>query len=343
MRISIGTRIDLDKLDVKNGYGYATQMMIESLERLGYHVQENDSTADVEIWFDQPHWWKFSKGPYKIGYHPWESTALLPGWKQKMNATDEIWTPSPLIANWYRDLMGITVPIHVYEHGIDHIWTPKKREPEEIKFLHVGAEASRKGGWDVVTCFRKAFPQRAGKRLTLKMIKSGWNGVPELGGIRYVNKKMDFPELQDLFYTHDVYVYPSWGEGFGLTPLQAMATGMPTITLPGWAPYRQFMDPDLAVGHTMEKSKWPQIHPGQMMKPNLDDVVDRMRYVVDNYDVCSDYAYYQAENIHRAYDWDTITAKVFGDLEHRIFDRDFDKSTSVKLVGNPKISARIEK
>jgi glycosyltransferase involved in cell wall biosynthesis len=319
MKLSLGTRVPFNKLDKKNGYGYATQMMVESLTRLGYSIEENDSSADAEIWFDQPHWWKFSPGTYKIGYHPWESTQLLPGWAEKMNQCDEIWTPSPLIAEWYKKYSGIKVPIYVYEHGVDHVWEPRERTLDgPITFLHVGAEASRKGGWDMVNVFRKAFPEKRGRRLTLKMIKSSWNGISNLGGVNYLNEKMTFPQLQDLFYDHHVYVYPSWGEGFGLTPLQAMATGMPTITLPGWAPYRRYLDPELEVGHTMAKSPWPHIHPGNMMKPNLDDVVDAMRYVETNYDDCVEYAVEQAADIHEDYDWDTITSKVFSDLEKRI-------------------------
>lgn len=319
MKISLGTRFDVDHIDVKNGYGYATTCMLESLERLGYQVSENDASADVEIWFDQPHWWKFSPGTYKIGYHPWESTQLLPGWAEKMNQCDEIWTPSPLIADWYKRYMGIKVPIYVYEHGVEHSWMPQYRELDgPITFLHVGTEASRKGGWDMPDVFRRAFPQKQGRRVTLKMIKSSWNGVPELGGIRYYNKKMDFKELQTMFYDHHVYVYPSWGEGFGLTPLQAIATGMPTITLPGWAPYARFLDPELTVGHTMADSKWPKIHPGKMMKPNLDEVVEAMRYVDANYEECVDFAMKKAQEVHIHYDWDNITSRVFSDLQRRL-------------------------
>jgi hypothetical protein len=129
MKISFGTRIASDDITGKNGYGYATQCMLASLNRLGYQVSDNDASADVEIWFDQPHHWNFSPGTYKIGYLPWESTKLMPGWAEIMNKCDEIWTPSPLIAKWFKE-DGITVPIYVYEHGIDHIWQPVKREPE---------------------------------------------------------------------------------------------------------------------------------------------------------------------------------------------------------------------
>ena len=34
----------------------------------------------------------------------------------------------------------------------------------------------------------------------------------------------------------------------------------------------------------MVKSPWPQLHPGLMLKPKIDDVVDAMRFAYQNYD-----------------------------------------------------------
>ncbi len=319
LKISYGSRFDPEHLSTKNGYGYATKCMLESLDRLGYHVTVNDSTADVEIWFDQPGNWNFSKGPYKIGYHPWESTKLANGWVPIMNKCDEIWTPSPLIADWYTRYNVITVPVHVYEHGVEHEWAPVRREPKATKFLQVSAEDTRKGFFDTTqVAFHAAFPEKNYRRLTKKTTKDQWNAIAELRGVIYDNRRLDFKDLIELFYEHDVYVYPSWGEGFGLTPLQAMATGMPTITLPGWAPYARHIDPNLAVGHEMVDTPWPKIHPGQMMKPNVDDVKRAMIYTDEHYEAAADFAMQRANFIHREYDWDTLTAKVFGDLEHRL-------------------------
>lgn len=318
MRISHGTRLK-GEINNKNGYGYATENMLASLNRLGYQVNRNDTRADVEIWFDQPHHWKFSKGTYKIGYHPWESTELKEGWADIMNECDEIWTPSPLIADWYARYSGIKVPIFVYEHGVDHVWSPQARgEDDKIRFLHVGAEATRKGGWDTMKWFRKAFPNRTDVQLTLKVINTNWTNLGRVGKTNIINAKYSFNELQELFYMHDAYVYPSWGEGFGLTPLQAMATGMPTISTAEWAPYAGYMDERLIIGSELYHSPWQEIHPGKMLKPNWDDVVDNMRFVADNFDDVSKFAMSQTEAIHKAYDWDTITAKVFGDLEKRL-------------------------
>jgi glycosyltransferase involved in cell wall biosynthesis len=323
VRISIGTRVRTQNISGTNGYGYATICMIDSLRALGHEVNDNDEKADVEIWFDQPEHWNFSKGPYKIGYHPWESTKLQPGWSEVMNQCDEIWTPSPLIASWYRDFNNITLPIFVYEHGIEHEWAPVKREPTtHVKFLHVGAEASRKGGWESVRLFRKAFSgatYRDDVRLTLKMVNSSWVAqMRELGKVRYIDEKYSIQEMLQLFYHHDVYIYPSRGEGFGLTPLQALATGMPTITVPDWAPYSQYLDPRLNLRSRLTTTNWTDIHPGNMFEPNEDDIVDRLRWVVENYDSARDFACENAFKVHEHYDWKDLTKNMFDDLEQRL-------------------------
>ena len=331
MHISHGTRIK--NINDTNGYGYATVNMIKSLERSGHTVAQNDPNAPVQIWFDQPHHWKWEEDQlierkkthytyshqYRIGYHPWESTKLLDDWVERMNKCDEIWTPSPLIAEWY-EADGVKVPIYVYEHGVDPIWTPKKRKIEDdgiIKFLHVGGEAARKRADKTMDAFRKAFQGRDDVRLTLKMITQGWN-IELTGKIRLNKYKLSEADMVQLYHDNHIYVYPSYGEGFGLTPLQALATGMPTITVPAWAPYSEFLDPDLNVSSELRNSPWSQLHPGKMFKPDFDELIDKMRYAADNYDTVQNYAHSQVAGIQKKYDWDSITNEVFDNLAIRI-------------------------
>lgn len=317
MKISHGTRID--KIDDANGYGYATTQMLASLSRVGYAVNPNDKTADVEIWFDQPQHWDFTPGLYKIGYHPWESTLLQPGWADIMNQCDEIWTPSPIIAEWYTKYAGITVPVHVYEHGVDPLWAPKKRKVEDkLRFLHVGAEASRKGSKEAMQAMRLAFPRHQDDvELNMKMISKGWN-IGQLRRVNIINEKMSIEELLQLYHDNHVFLYPSWGEGFGLTPLQAMATGMPTITVPRWAPYADFLDPNLSVHAVFSGSPWPTLHPGNMLKPNVDDLVEAMRYTYYNFEDAQKWAHEQVADLTAYYDWDRLTKSVFKKLEERL-------------------------
>lgn len=316
MKISHGTRIK--DWHTNNGYGYATDRMITSLRRAGYEVTQNDPSADVQIWFDQPQHWKWNKNQYRIGYHPWESTDMREEWKVSMNNTDEIWTPSPHIAQWYKD-MGIHRPIYVYEHGIDHdIWTPKKRQtPDILKFLHVGGEALRKGGKTTTEAFRAAFPNKNDVELTLKMNQQGWK-ISKIGKVTILTEVLPLEDLVALYHNHEVFVYPSWGEGFGLNPLQAMATGMPTLVTGAWAPYDWAVRPESNIKADLVDSPWPQFHPGKMWKPRFDDLVDKMRWVYDNFEEASDIAYRNAAGIHLHYDWDALTKEAFGNLERRL-------------------------
>lgn len=316
MRISHGTRIK--QIKESNGYGYATANMLRSLRQLGHEVNPNDARADAEVWFDQPKWWEFSKGPYRIGYHPWESTKLKDGWAEIMNQCDEIWTPSPIIAKWYEEYAGIKVPVYTYEHGVDKVWTPMERPVSgKIRFLHVGGEALRKGAGDTMKAFRAAFPNNRDVELNMKIISKGWN-LNGFNRVNIINGSVPLRTLIRTFHVNHVFVYPSYGEGFGLTPLQAMATGMPTITVPGWAPYADFLDPNLSIGSEFIDSPWPKEHPGKMLQPNFDDIVEAMRYAYENYDRLHAEALAKVPAVQYHYDWNRVTKDTFDGLAQRL-------------------------
>lgn len=132
------------------GYGYAGFNMVKSLQRLGHDVPYQDPTADVHIHFSQPPWMELQENKYNVGYVPWESSELPEGWVETMNQCDEIWTPSPLVADWFA-AAGVFVPIFVYEHGIPPEWVPlRRKESGPIKFLHCLSEDTEiltEDGW----------------------------------------------------------------------------------------------------------------------------------------------------------------------------------------------------
>jgi glycosyltransferase involved in cell wall biosynthesis len=319
LKISWGSAIDPKEMGKTNGYGYATDRTMTSLRKLGYEVDYMDPSADVHIHFDQPQYFKApSKDIYTVIFHPWESTQLNPGWADIMNACDEVWTPSPVIADWYTKYSGITKPVHVFEHGVDPIWTPKPRTATgPFQFLHVGGEATRKGVTDAMKAMRLAFPTGNDVQLNLKIISQGWN-LGKIARINIINRVIDVSDLVQLYHDNHAFVYPSYGEGFGLTPLQAMATGMPTITVPGWAPYERFLDPHLNVGSRFIKSPWPRLHPGMMLEPKMDDLVEAMRYAYHHYDEVHDFAQSQVSKITDFYDWDRLTDEAFQGLQKRL-------------------------
>lgn len=319
MKISFNTHISAGKIRNNDGYGYGTERILASLRNLGYEVTENDASADVGFVFNQPWQARWFGDQYRIILHPWESTLLIKDWPAMMNDCDEVWSPSPLIGEWYQKYNGIVKPVYTYEHGIDSVWEPRPRPVKDtLKFLHVGGEALRKNIAETIKAFRAAFPGNEDVELLCKTGTRGFNVNNPSNKVQSLHGPVPFNELLDLHYNRHVFVYPSWGEGFGFNPFQAMATGMPAIVTAGWAPYERFLDPNLTVSTTMADSPWPDIHPGQMFKPDFDDLVEKYRYAYENYDSAHARAQAVAPQIHEDYAWDTVTKTTFEALENRL-------------------------
>lgn len=310
MRISFN-QTSSDNVKDSNGYGYAAKMCKESLVSLGHEVGWRDSTADVEINFIQPDHWHWT-GPYRIGYLPWESTGLHEGWLEKLNSVDEVWTPSPKIAEWFVDA-GVKKDVKVYEHGVEALWTPHKRPTEgRFRILHHGAEALRKGGNETIRAFQNSLWEEDAT-LVLKMILDRFN-VHDTKHIQILKKKVDIEELVEIYHGCHAFFYPSWGEGFGLTPLQAMATGMPTVVTQGWAPYERLLPESSLIKSELVDSPWQAHHPGKMFRPDQDDLEDKMRWFYENRESESKRAFEAAQKVHDEYNWIKLTENAFKHL-----------------------------
>lgn len=323
MKISFNT--DPGNFNTNVGYGHAGFQIVQALQRLGHEVPWADESAPVELWFCQPEYWEFSGGAdqYKIGYWPWESTKLHDSWFYHVEKADELWTTSYWCKDVYEKELGR--PVRVYEHGIGHEWSKVHRlRGEKLKFLHVGEPAERKSGQMVVDAFVKEFAGVDDVHLTIKAHNMNTTRIRDAYGsiigtpdthrqMTLITDDYDDEQMIQLFQEHDVLVYPSWGEGFGFIPLQALATGMPTICTGAWAPYKSFLGP-LALDATLAPSPWEPWHTGQMYEPNAEHLQHLMRYSYDNWDTLRDQFYDQADAVHHRYDWDRLTERAFRDV-----------------------------
>ena len=310
-------------LNTTIGYGVAGFNMVRSLQKLGHKVPFADKNCKIEIFFSQPDYWEWSNQlGYHIGYTPWESTNLPPGWLEQMNLADEVWTTSDLIQRWYT-AAGVK-NVKVYPHGIDPQWQPKKRNVyTKMKFLHMGEPAPRKGGQMALDAFRAAFGDQDDVELTIKahrinsvrrMANGRIAGSPdEYSNVKLITKELPEDLLVGFVQQHHVMVYPSWGEGFGLIPFQAIATGMPTICTAKWAQYKDYLGP-LGLSSRLVQSPWPGVHPGKMLEPSFDELVELYRYAYENFAALSDRFYAQAPLLHEEYNWEKLTKQAFSHL-----------------------------
>ena len=310
-------------LKSSNGYGYAGLNIVNSLKELGHNVPYSYPKAPVQLNFAQPEHFKMHRGQYQIGYTPWESTKIPDRWKNMLDHCDEIWTTSDWCANVFED--NGYKNIKVYPHGIENIWKPKRRKPsDKIKFLHIGEPAPRKAGQMVVDVFTELYGNDPKYSLTIKAYKSStlrvYNnyidkeiiGLPHntFNNINLITDDLTDLELVKLYHDHDVLVYPSYGEGFGFIPLQALATGMPTICTSSWAHYQKYLGP-LKLKSDLVDSPWAFPHEGQLFEPDRKHLVELMKDVVFNFNAYSGYYYAQANKVHQEYNWLELTKNSF--------------------------------
>jgi len=310
------------------GYGTAAAQSFNAFKELGVDVvcrrpEDGDSVrADFEIAFTHPSHYRFyCESSFKIGFTAWESTQWLPGWVEGAAVCDEIWTPS----QWNKDIFKPFVggkDICVYPHGISKIFSPRRvkfdgfSKDRPFTFLFVGEPAVRKDGQRVVDTFLDLYGGDDRFRLIVKGSNSStvqtkaYNGVaasPELfhSNVLVITDMYSEYEMVSLYAMADVFVYPSWGEGFGFNPLQAMAMGIPTICTDGWAEYGDYITAPL--GSTWATSPWQSIHPGLMLRPDHTQLREYMHAAPAMHDEWSKIAFKNALQIHREYDWVKVT------------------------------------
>ena len=279
--------------------------------------------APVEFTFAQPDYFTPNDKQYQIVLTPWESTELHEGWVERFNSADETWATSDWVAEVYRKA-GVTNVTTVYPHGIEKIYSPRfKTRKGPLRFLHMGGPANRKGAQEAFDAFREVFkddPRKA--TLTIKAYQRShvrWyqNGrvrdPADLPNVEVITKEMELDELKEFTNKFNVNIYPSYGEGWGFIPMETLAQGTPTIATEAWCHYRDYLG-DLAVKSNQIKSPWPHEHPGLVYQPDMDDLVEKIRLVYDDYENQSALAFKRSFQLHKEYDWDDLTNKAFAHI-----------------------------
>jgi glycosyltransferase involved in cell wall biosynthesis len=291
----------------------------------------------------------FFPGQYKIQMTQWESTLAPASWRDFAKNYDEFWTANHFGAG---ALTAAGIPeqkVHVFEHGVDaNVWTKERRgQNGKVRFLHVDSDNPRKRSDLALLAFKNEFGEDPNFELTLKyslrktlyydafptstvdwsdpkvMEKHGnWEG-----NVRRIEEIISEQDLVRLFHHHDILVYPSEGEGFGLIPLQALATGMPTICTGRWPSYERFLrgnviDSDLAPSTVMHH------YPGFCAIPSVESLQALMRKVASNLENQSSDFFDQAAKVAEDYDWQVLSQNMIDGLLSRIGKGKFETRIS---------------
>lgn len=301
---------------VWTGHGHVTLKLISNIAKTRHSVTL-DRPADIELTFSHPIYYKFNNpNSYKIGYTAWESTEIPEKWKDGLSQIDELWVPN----NFCKDVMSkyFDKEIYVFPHGVDNVFSPQKRHYDGVtRFLHIGHPAYRKGMDLALDAFLDLYRNNPKYHLTIKTYEDAVIPTVDANNVTFINKTVKYDELVQIMYDHHVLVYPSWGEGFGLIPLQALASGMPVIMTKGWADYESYAY-DLLIDSEVRHSPWQILHPGKMFKPNYESLKNRMIYVSRNIELFLNEYYENANYVHKDYNWEKIVSEHFDAVEARL-------------------------
>jgi glycosyltransferase involved in cell wall biosynthesis len=136
-----------------------------------------------------------------------------------------------------------------------------------------------------------AFKEDEPVRMIFKTVASSHGmqipNLSEYKNIEVINEVYTAQELNDLLKRGDCFVYPSRGEGFGIPPLEAMATGIPVIT-PNQHAITEYFDPEFMIDVKTELIPAQYDHLkgdlGNFVKCDVEDLAKALRFAYENKD-----------------------------------------------------------
>lgn len=183
-------------------------------------------------------------GPAVVMHTMYEAEPLPADWVTVLNRCGLVWSPSTYCRDLFRDA-GVTTPIFVSGYGVDHeTFYPIERPSESVQaggpfrfLIWARGLVSRKNALLAARAFVAANLPADEAVLEVKvnehfaadgMVFKDDSGRP-FSNIHIRTGDWTDTELANWLRSGDCMIYLSAGEGFGLMPLEAMATGLPVI------------------------------------------------------------------------------------------------------------------
>jgi glycosyltransferase involved in cell wall biosynthesis len=182
------------------------------------------------------------------------------------------------------------------------------RAGKKFRYLWVGAPNTRKGWKEAIHVWeRGGFHENRMAELYMKTTVMG--RMEKLDNVILDARDVSRDELLRIYHRAHCFLFPTRGEGFGLTLAEAMRTGLPCIS-PAYSGVTDFFDDDVGyvVEHEVRESTLaavgnPEGHRTRIGQPFADQLGETMLFVAENYEEALLKGRRAAERIRSRFTW----------------------------------------
>src|SRR5579871_190768 len=259
--------------------------------------------------FFPPNWQKPEAGKL-IMIQPWEYGSLPKEWVEAaIHQADEVWAYSRFVRDSYVRSGVPAEKVRIIPLGVrPEIFTPEGAlyplpTRKSVRFLFVGGSISRKGADHLLNAYLRAFTREDDVCLVVKDMgtRSFYQNHnyseafrqaqadPRAPEIIYMDQDLAEADLAALYRACTCVVLPYRSEGFGLSPLEGMACGLPAIVTSG-GPTDDYLDDTMALrvpyriryqGHPYV-GQWECVGDPWNQEPELPALVEAMLWVAQH-------------------------------------------------------------
>lgn len=320
---------------VANSFGYAThnKHARQALSAAGCRL---DESAPVAVSVCPPHRFEPVPGKRNICYCAWEANELPELFAMSLADVDALCVTAEFLRQPFERILP-GKPVCVVPLGVDFgrfayvdrgqsKYRPAFNRKRPFRFLWVGAPNARKGALHVMEAWR-AFEGNPAVELYIKTSLPSDSkvrvGMKRVGNVIYDDRKVPIEELVGIYHRAHCFVFPSVGEGFGLTMAEALATGLPTIYTPATS-LVDFAPPQENLAYPVEFTwqsadwSWPDADArGTCMDVTVNvanadttDLARKMNMVANDYQRALHRGKHAAEFLRQRFTWDECGRKL---------------------------------